>query len=451
METKTLERSLGLRHVTLYGLAFMAPITIFTIYGIAITHSEGMLPVSYIIALIVMLFTAYSYGQMVKEFPIAGSSYTFTQKGINPYVGFLVGWTIIIDYVLSPMISALLLSIMFKVFFPSVPAFVWITLFIITITVINILGIKIAANVNTILLFMQLLIFVIFIALSIKGLSEGLGAGSIFSTLPFFDPGVELVPMLAIVPLLCFTFLGFDAATALAEETKNPQKIMPKAIFIIVLSAGLLFIVTAYFLQLIYPDFHSFVDPEAAYIDILIYLGGNLLASIFSVVGITAAIASAIASGGSGARILYAMGRENVLPNKFFGYVSGRFRTPVRNIILIGVIAFSSLFLDIDTAIAFINYGALFAFTFVNFSVFFHFYVKQKKRDVKGTFLYLVLPLIGASLTGWFFLILDVRSLILGSSWLAVGFIYLAYKTKFFKQPPPQLDFNEQKDIEKTM
>src|SRR5690625_8031562 len=89
----------------------MAPMVFFLTYGIVVQLTHGMLPTGYILAVIVMLFTAYSYGQMVKAYSVSGSSYTFVQKSINPHSCFLVGWAIYMDYLFSSMIAALTNSI----------------------------------------------------------------------------------------------------------------------------------------------------------------------------------------------------------------------------------------------------------------------------------------------------------------------------------------------------
>ncbi|WP_026678450.1 APC family permease [Fictibacillus gelatini] len=439
----SLHRSLTLKYVIFFGLAFMAPQTFFSTYGVAVQSTNGMIPTAYAVALIVMLFTAYSYAQLVKAFPNAGAAYTFTQKSISPHIGFLVGWTILIDYVFSPMISSLLLGISLRAYFPSIPMFVWIISFIIIITTVNILGIKFAAKFNTYLLLLQLLVFLVFFVLSIKGLFEGKGAGTLFSAVPFFDSEIKIPTFLSVIPILCFTFLGFDAVTALSEETKHPKRTLPKAIYSITLIGGLLYIVSAYFSQLIFPDFQSFKDPESAYIEIAMYIGGNVFTSFIVAVGLTASFASSVASGTSASRILYAMGRENVLPKKVFGYLSPKYRTPVFNLVIIGVIALSALFLNLTTAVSLINFGALFAFFFVNLSVIAHYFIREKKRSVKGTIQYFIIPIIGAALIGLFFIKLDKHSLMLGGSWLLIGLIYLLNLTKMFRQPPPQLSFEE--------
>ncbi|WP_198434045.1 amino acid permease, partial [Virgibacillus salexigens] len=95
--------------------------------------------------------------------PSAGAAYPFTKKAIHPHLGFLVGWAILLDYMLSPMISSLLLGIALRAFFPSIPMFVWIILFVIIFTAVNILGIKFAANINTYVFLISLLVFVLFV------------------------------------------------------------------------------------------------------------------------------------------------------------------------------------------------------------------------------------------------------------------------------------------------
>jgi putrescine importer len=150
-----------------------------------------------------------------------------------------------------------------------------------------------------------------------------------------------------------------------------------------------------------------------------------------------------MASHASVSRILYAMGRDSVIPKKFFAYIHPKFRTPVNNIILVGVIALASLFTDLVTVTSFINFGALIAFTFVNLSVIAHYFIKGKQRSFKGTVLYLILPLIGAIISIKLWSGLDGHSMMLGGIWVAVGFVYLAYKTKMFRVKPPQIDFDD--------
>lgn len=90
-EPKEMKRTLTLLPVVLFGFSFMAlAATVFSTYGIAAEISHGMVPGSYLLALVVIMFTAYGYGHMAKAIPSSGSAYAYTQKSINPYAGFLV-------------------------------------------------------------------------------------------------------------------------------------------------------------------------------------------------------------------------------------------------------------------------------------------------------------------------------------------------------------------------
>lgn len=442
-ELPILNRTLTLRHLVFFGLAFMAPMVFFLTYGVVVQISEGMLPTGYAIAVIVMLFTAYSYGKMVKLYPVAGSSYTFVQKSINAHTGFLVGWAILMDYLFSPMIAALTVGIFVSSFLPFLPASIIILVFVAIISTINILGIKITVKFNTFSVALQILTIVLFIVLSIKGVVNGMGTGSLISSQPFFNPDVEFFNIFAAVPLLIFSFLGFDAVTTLSEETINPKENLPKAIFLIAIIAGIVFITVSYFAQIVYPDYHSFTHPDSAAMEIATFIGGNLFTSIFLAVLIIANFSAAVAHSASGSRVLYAMGRENVLPKKVFGYISPKFNTPIYNILLIALFCLIALFIDLATATSFVSYGALLAFTFVNLSVIFHYFIREKNRSIKGIISYLIVPLIGASLTAFMWLKLDIHSLLLGTGWVVLGIIYLLYLTKGFSQPPPVLIFEE--------
>ncbi|MED0758809.1 APC family permease [Aneurinibacillus thermoaerophilus] len=436
-------RTLTLFPLVILGLAYMAPMTVFSTYGVAAQTTHGMVPAAYIVALLAMLFTAYSYGKMVKAYPVAGSAYTYTQKTISPHLGFLVGWSVLMDYLFLPMINFLLSGIFLSAAFPSVPSWIWIILFIAMITGINILGIRMTAKVNGVLVLFQFLVTVIFVALAVKGITNGMGLGTLFSVLPFYNQDVSFSFVLAGASILCLSFLGFDAVTTLSEETIEPKKTVPRAIFLVTFIGGALFTFVSYITQVVYPDFTSFKVVDSAAFEIAQYIGGALFASLFLAGMITSTIASGMSSHASAARLLFAMGREGVLPEKLFGYVHPKYKTPSRNIFLISLFSLSALVVDLATAASFINFGALVAFTFVNLSVIFHYYIRNKQRGIKGAFLYVLLPLIGSGFTIWLWTNLDKHSIMLGSAWIIAGIVYLLYLTKFFTKKPPQLHFEE--------
>lgn len=429
--------------VVLFGLAYMVPLTVFTTYGIVSQLTKGVLPMAYMVTLLTMLFTAYSYGRMVKAYPFAGSAYTYTQKSINPYVGFMAGWTLLLDYLFLPMINYLVIGIYLHAEFPAVPVWVWIIVSIIIVTIVNLRGIKVIAGVNMTLISFQLIFVALFIILSVKGLLTGMGSGSLFSILPFINPESSSSLVFSGAAILCLSFLGFDAVSTLSEETIDARKTIPRAIMLITVIGGVLFIIVSYFGQMVHPDYMSFKDPDSAGLEIAYFLGGNFFKSLFLTAYILGCFASATSSHASVSRLLFAMGRDTILPKKIFGYLSPRFRTPVLSTIVVSIVALSALFFSLEAVSSFISFGALAAFTFVHISVFAHYYIKSQQRSLKGFILYAIIPFIGVVLCLWLWTSLSKFAFILGISWMVVGFIYLTFLTNMFRKRPPELSFSD--------
>jgi amino acid transporter len=184
---------------------------------------------------------------------------------------------------------------------------------------------------------------------------------------------------------------------------------------------------------------NEFENPETGSFEFIVKVCGTAMSYFFTACFCVGGLASAMASQASASRILFGMGRDNILPKKFFAYVHPKFKTPSLNIILIGLISLIALKLSLAAAASLINFGALIGFTLVNLSVVSYYFIRNKKRSGSGVFRYLILPLLGAATTFTIWLNLDVHSKILGFSWLAVGIIYLAIKTKGFRTLPPEL------------
>src|SRR5699024_4683544 len=419
-EKKGLKRYLTTYQLVLFGLAYMTPMIVFGTYGVLAKTTNGFVPTAYLVALIAMLFTATSYGKMVKAFPTAGSAYTYTRESISPHLGFLVGWVVLLDYFFLPMVIWLIGSSFLHAAFPTLPIWLWILVFIILTTFINIIGIQVTTNANFFLMVFQLLVLAIFIILSIINLIQGVGAGTIFSITPFFNSDLNPLLVVAGAAIAGYSFLGFDAVTTLSEEAIDYKKNMPKAIFLITIIGGVLFIISAYFLDLVYPNFNQVPDTDTAAYEIALQIGGNFLSAVFLAGLVVAQFASGISAQTGASRLLYAMGRDGVLPKKVFGFVSSSTNTPVFNLVMVGIIGTLAIAMDITTSTSFINFGAFITFTFVNITVIAHYFVYKKKRKGKNLISYLIVPLIGAGFTIGLFLNLDIHAKVLGSIWLAI-------------------------------
>jgi len=435
-----LQRVLGLPSLVLFGLAYMVPLTVFTTYGIVTELTEGHLPGAYVVTLIAMLFTAYGYGRMVQAHPYAGSAYTYAQQSFGPHVGFMTGWALMLDYVFLPMINYLVIGIYLHEAFPAVPTWVFILAAIILVTGLNVLGIRMVSRMNFILIAVQAIFLAVFLVLALRT-AAGQPVPSL--TAPFFDGETDFSKIFAGAAILCLSFLGFDAVSTLSEETHDPRRRVPLAIMVATLAGGVIYIVVSYVGHLAFPQWQSFSNVDSASLDVMQHVGGGLLTAFFTAAYIAGAFASAMASQASVSRILYAMGRDGVLPKGFFGYLHPRFRNPSRATLAVGVLSLVALVISLELASTMISFGALVAFSFVNLSVIKHYVWDEGRRTASDLFRYGLLPAIGFLLCLWLWTSLSGMTFVVGLSWVGVGFIYLVALTRMFTQRPPELRLGE--------
>ncbi|MGG1676755.1 APC family permease [Neobacillus sp. NRS-1170] len=443
LENVTLKRSLGLWAIVGLGLGYMTPTIVFDTFGIVSEETNGVVPLAYLTALAVMLFTAISYGKMVQVFPSAGSAYTYTKETMSPHLGFIVGWAALLDYILLPMVNALIIRIYMVSVFPSVPAWIWVVCYVAVVTGINVWSMSKTSNLNSLLVIFEVVLICAFIVLAFVKLSQGMGQGTIFTTEPLIHSNVHLGAVLTGATVVCFSFIGFDAVTMYAEEATD-IKTMPKAIMLTVLIGGAIFFICGYFAQALFPDVSGFKVTDDTLPEIGLFVGGTIFKLVFLAGAFAATIASGLASHASVARLLYVMGRNGVLPKRLFGSVHPKFLTPAFNVILVGVVSLLAIAPSLELISSFINFGALIAFTFVNLSVIAHFVFRQKRyKTGKDIFSFLVMPILGAGTTGILWYNLQADALIGGIAWIVIGLIYLAFKTKISKTSIVDLHFDE--------
>lgn len=440
----SLKKTLTLFPVVMIGLAYMQPMTLFDTFGIVTNLTGGHVATAYAFALIAILFTALSYGKLVHRFPSAGSAYTYAQKSICPHVGFMVGWSSLLDYLFMPMINILLAKSYFESLIPGIPSWIFVVLLVGFMTLTNLKGIRTVANFNGLIVVLQILVMLVIVGMVIYGVSQGVGAGTLVSSKPFWTENSQVVPMITGATILCFSFLGFDGISSLSEETKDAKRVIPKAIFLTALIGGLLFIAVSYFLQLYFPDVSHFKDPDSSQPEIMLYVAGKAFQFGILIFSCVTVLASGMAAHAGVSRLMYVMGRDGVFPKRFFGYISPKFHTPVFNVLLVGAIALLAINFNLVTATALINFGALVAFTFVNLSVISQYWIREKlRRTLKDNIRFLILPLCGAITVGALWVNLEKSSMELGLIWAAIGIIYLAIVTKGFRLPVPQ--YNEER------
>ncbi|NWA82434.1 APC family permease [Pseudomonas sp. D2002] len=436
-----LQRTLSLGSVVLFGIAYMTPIIVLGTFGILAQSTAGMVPAAYLAALVAMFFTAMSYGRMASAFPVAGSAYSYVRKAISPKLGFIAGWAVLLDYLFLPMAIWLIGAAYLHSAFPAVPQWVWVLAFIGITTAINIIGLKLANGINALLMLVQFLVLIAFVALCIHYIG-GDASKPLWTITPFFNGQMQMPLIMSGAAIACYSFLGFDAVSTLTEETRDPRRTIPRAIMLITLIGGLIFVGVSYFVQIAHPSF-EFADVDSAAYEIARNIGGDLFVSIFLIGLIVGQFASGLSAQASGSRLLFAMGRDGVLPKSFFGTLHARFGTPVNSILLCAVVALLALKLDVTTSTSFINFGAFLAFSLVNLSVIFHYWIGAKQRGVRELILFLLFPTIGLLADVWLMVSLDHLAIYLGVVWLAIGLVYLGFLTRGFSQQPPEMDFQE--------
>ncbi|HEX7062744.1 MAG TPA: amino acid permease, partial [Woeseiaceae bacterium] len=186
-----LQRSLGMWTIVGLGLGYMTPTVVFDTFGIVSRETDGVVPLAYLLALAVMLFTAISYGKMVRVYPSAGSSYTYTRETMHPVLGFMVGWASLLDYLLLPMVNALVVRIYLVSLFPETPAWIYVVAYVAVITAINVWSMTSLSRINSTLVVFQVALIGMFLVLASMQLADGMGQGTIFTSEPLFHPNVE--------------------------------------------------------------------------------------------------------------------------------------------------------------------------------------------------------------------------------------------------------------------
>jgi amino acid transporter len=370
---------------------------------------------------------------------------------LNQYLGLLAGWSIMLDYLLFPTLNYIILAYLASTLIGGVDYWVWVIGAIAIVTFFNLVEVKWLARISAILVLVCIVVIAWFVLASVGFLAGGHGEGTVVSTKPFFGDGLTVDMLLAGTAIACLSYLGFDAISTLAEETRNPGRSVSIAMVVAVGIVTVLFIVQAYFAQLVHPDFTNLPGGPDAFTQIFRDAGGEVLAKVLAIAVVTAAIANGIDATGGASRLLYGMGRDGVLPKRIFGYLWPRSATPVINVAIIAVVSVLLATKDLSIIIAMINFGALFAFFLVNLAVISHFVVRGGRRAPAELLRYLVVPVVGAVVMIWLWFNLQSTSWIINLKapsdillaapviWLGLGILYIVLVSRFFTKPLPEL------------
>ncbi|MBU2700755.1 amino acid transporter [Sporomusaceae bacterium BoRhaA] len=431
---------LNTKDMVIYGLVFMIPLAPAAMYGTYLGPSSGMVALCYLIGMVAMLFTGLSYRIMSKKYPFAGSVYLYVQKSLSPHLGFLTGWSILLDYFLMPATVVIIGSSFGNSLIPDIPLWAWSLFFILFSTITNILGVEWLSKCSWVLFVLQILVLIAFVICTIQVL---VNHTIHFNTISLYNPdGFQISGVLQATGIVILSYLGFDAISTLAEEAIHPEKTVGRAIIWSILISGIIFFLTTFLAGMVYPDYQT-LNPDTAFLDVVNFVGGKWLTTFTTIILITSfGMATCQTSHAAVARILFAMGRDGVLP-KAMGRVSVKFQTPYVAIAFVGaIITPISLLCSLDTIATMVSFGALVGFIMLNFSIIWKFYIKDRKlrSEKSAAWKYLLLPLIGLAVTMGIFVNLDMEAHIVGFSWLAFGIGYLFLVTRGFSNPVPQME-----------
>jgi putrescine importer len=440
----SLRRVLSLKDLILYGIILIMPIAPVPLFGIVQKLSHGHAATTILLAMVAMMLTAISYGRMAAKFPAAGSAYTYVGRGLNPHLGFLAGWAMILDYLLVPLICTVYAALTIQRLVPTVPYAVWSAVCAAFMTVINLRGIRATAVANLILMISMMVVILAFMGLAVHWLFHAQGWAGIFSTLPFYDPETfRWKSIMTGTSLAALTYGGFDGVSTLSEDVENPRRNILLATVFVCFFTGIFGGLQVYLAQRISPGFAKFSNLETAFIDITRIVGGPVLFAAMAAILIVANLGSGLTAMAGVSRLLFGMGRDQVLPQNIFGYLDKKRSTPVYNILLVGVFVYiGSLCLNFERAAELINFGAFIAFMGVNAAVIrqFHFLRPKGERRLISDVL---LPAGGFLFCFAIWVSLPGQAKILGCVWFALGLIWCAIQTRGFRVPPSMISLEE--------
>jgi putrescine importer len=426
-----LRRTLTLWDLILYGVIVIQPVAPMSVFGVLSERGRGHVVTAILIAMVAMLFTGISYGRMARAYPSAGSAFTYVAQEIHPSIGYVTGWSMVMDYMLNPLICTIWCAQQAHDFAPHVPVWGWKIFFAGVFTLLNIRGVKTSARINAgMAIGMGAVIAVIFVAAARYIFGHPHDDPGFF-TRPFYDPQTfSYGALFGCTSIAVLTYIGFDGISTLSEEAENPRRNILFATVLTCIVIGILSAVEVYVAQLIWPASQHFPVVDTAYV----WVAGRTWKPLFTVVGLTLLLANFGSGMGAqlgAARLLYGMGRSNALPKSFFGAVDAKHQVPRNNVFFVGAIVLvGAFFLSYGLGAEMLNFGALIAFMGVNAAALLRYFVRAEHKKVWN----FIPPVLGFLICLGLWLNLSRPAQIAGGIWMAAGIAFGIWKTRGFRE-----------------
>ncbi|MGN0116109.1 MAG: APC family permease [Streptomyces albidoflavus] len=435
-ERDGLRRTLGFRDLVVYGLLFIAPMAPVGVYGALDARSHGAVALVYLCATVAMAFTAYSYAQMVRVVPRAGSVFAYARAGLGKGTGFVAGWMAMLDYLLIPAVAYLFSGIAMNALVPSVPSWAWTALAVIVTTLLNLWGVRAAARVGFAVLAMEIAVLLVFVVAAVVVLVQDGAARDWLS--PLTGDGTQgafsLGAVLGAVSVAVLSYLGFDAIASFAEEVTGGSRRVARAVLFCLVLAGTLFVVQTYLVALLEPASSAELadQPEkqgSAFYDAVDASVGTWLHDLVAVSKAIGAAFAALAGQAAAGRLLFAMARERRLPKVLSRTDSGVPRVALLSAAVVTMVAAvwaADQAEGLDHLVSVVDIGALTAFTLLHASVVGWFVVKRGGEGGRVSWWrHLLLPVVGAAVTLAVIVEASGAAQVVGLVWLAVGLVVL--------------------------
>ena len=440
-----LKRVLSVWDLVYYGIILTSPIAAVPLFGEAQVLSHGHTVTTLLLAMVAMSVTAISFGRMANVYPSSGSVYSYISQALNPHVGFILGWAMFLEYLFQPIQNSLYAVLAIHRMVSQVPFALLAALTVGFITLMAVQGIKFNARTNEVLLGFMLLVTVAFLVLAFRYIVFHHTFNGLFSLQPIYNPATfDLRALAAGTSFAALVFIGFDGVSILAEEVKNPKRNILLASVLVCIFTGLFSGLQVYLAQLVWPDHATLLNPETAFMDVARIAGGSLLFAAYGIVLLVSSMACGLAGHVGAARLLYSMGRDDVIPRKIFGHLSPKRGNPVYNEWIVGALAYVAvLTIPWQLAAEIVTFGALLAFTAVNLVALLHFWFGQKGTGHRNFFLDAFIPGFGAVFCFLLLIGLQPWTKYAGLIWLGIGLVYACYRTRMFTLRPKLFNFNE--------
>lgn len=433
----TLKRTMGVTALTMFSVGSIVGTGIFVILGVAVPEAGPAIVISFLLAGITCAFSALSYAEMAGSIPISGSSYSYTYATMGEFVAWICGWCLMLEYGVSVAAVAVgwgqYINELFSLFGVTLPAafvqppgaggtFNIPAIIVVLLAAFLLLrGASESAKVNTILVFTKIAILIFFCIIAFTAFN----AGNLFPFIPLGVTGVTLA-----AAQVFFSFIGFDTAATAGEEAKNPTRDLPRAIIFSLIIVTALYVIVALAAIGARP-WEDFEGPggEAALATILEEVTGASWPAVVLSVGAVISIFSVVLAVMYGqTRILFAMGRDGLLP-RAFTKVNPRTQTPMVNTYIVtGIIVVLAGLVPLDALANATSIGTLFAFILVNAGVII---LRRTRPDLERSFktpLYPVTPILGMLCCAGLILSLKPDTWVTFAIWMALGLaVYFGY------------------------